>query len=947
MIHVRLRVFSIDAEPQLLSRETRGRRKARGRQPDRRRANSEGMSSEAVLLTCPSCRVTSRVCLSSQSCCPYCGHEYETDGAISFWRNSSEQMNTLHLPRIEQTRPSRLGNLTISRLGGAVQVTRIGALFLRPPSPTLPPIGQDPMTAWTPRDQNPISPRSYSVHQPSDSPESPVNYFGKSEDLTSFSRDQFFSEDQKLKYLESFRFMNSAFPFFIEREHHYMDTLKMKEGHGKYWRNAIHFLLSNKAHGFPLWNEFEEQMRSEDASFSCKPHVSAETTNTTFQHYFDDPLNHIQNSFDILMNDSVLVQLPFQPVMLFQWLTSSYFEFLEFELIMSPFYNLPIPKKFKPELACLHELLKTTQRNIGFLFDYLQCQITNKSEIFVGNLKVFDMILKKVMVFHKFWIEEFGIKHIEQLKIKCWQNWKCDKNRFRLKKGNMPLRKRNFLFNPDFWRGPHKDLKLFGNSNEQLFRQQDLTNEGSGEQLSVKEIEKILYDLFGTEALKNVNFAVLKHKGGFLKSLHKVMRAKELMELRDRINEKDQGVIGDAFIRIARIEFNDAFFEVARWIVYVFKTPPERFIIFNECLRDNLTLERVVSTIDNCEKTAFSLQDRLKFMWNTLDYKIFSQTISDSCALQYRLESIVLSCIDTHLQIENFENHKDDVLRDWQVVQYLLPCFVASYLNICECDPPVDESFKKCSEDQKLKYLESFRFVNSAFPFFIKKEHHDMASSKIKEGQGEYWGHAIHFLLSNKAHGFPLWNEFEEQMRSEDAYFSCKPHVSAETTNTTFQHYIKDPLKHFTNSLDILMNDSVLVQLPFQPVMLFQWLTSSYFGLLEFERNMPLRKRNFLFNPDFWRGPHKDLKLFGNSNEQLFRKQDLTNEGSGEQLSVKEIEKILYDLFGTEALKNVDVAVLKQKGGFLKSLHKARRAKELMELRFRINEKDLGLFITE
>ncbi|XP_059470269.1 probable E3 ubiquitin-protein ligase HECTD2 [Neocloeon triangulifer] len=217
MIHVRLRIFRTVRHPleqqqdeeeyedddghyDLLTKAFEERRLSRSRVRQKkkgrsRRAKSEGMSSEAILLTCPSCRVTSRVTLTSHSCCPYCGHEYETEGAISFWRNSSEQM--LHLPQIEQSRGSQFGNLTISRLGGSVQVTRVGALFLRPPSPTLPPIAQGNDVngaAWPPHDQNGITPRSYSLHQAPESPESPINYFGKSDDLSSFSREQFLQE---------------------------------------------------------------------------------------------------------------------------------------------------------------------------------------------------------------------------------------------------------------------------------------------------------------------------------------------------------------------------------------------------------------------------------------------------------------------------------------------------------------------------------------------------------------------------------------------------------------------------------------------------------------------------------------------------------------------------------------------------------------------------------
>ncbi|CAB3382983.1 Hypothetical predicted protein [Cloeon dipterum] len=516
------------------------------------------------------------------------------------------------------------------------------------------------------------------------------------------------SEFQKQKYLESFRFINNAFPFFIKQIHHDMGTFGMRNGQGEYWGHAIHFLLSNKAHGFPLWNEFEEQMRSEDASFSCKPHVSAQTTNSTFEHYFKISANNFYNALDILKEHSK------------------------------------------------------------------------------GN--------------------------------------------------NMALRKRNFLFNPDFWRGPHEGLKLFGNSNEQLVRVQDLTNEESGEQLSMDDdIEELLNELIKHDeaCFKDVDFAVLKQNCGFLKSLHKLRQATNEYQHVVSIKEDERGILVQTSVILnTYIEYFEALYEVAAWIVNSLRISPKTFV--NDfILHNNFNPEYVHLAIEDFEKSVIDLQARWEYLkkrsiqHRTTLNKLTTLQVS-GWKLQKRILDIVLNCVHTHLQIVNFENQKDDVLRDWQVVQYLLPCFVASYLNICECDPPVDESFKKWyynfidnliesavfksvnfgSEDQKLKYLESFCFINSAFPFFIKKEHHDMASSKMKEGQGEYWGHAIHFLLSNKAHGFPLWNEFEEQMRSKDASFSCKPHVSAETTNSTFEHYFEKSANNFYNALDILTQDS-------------------------------------------------------------------------------------------------------------------------------------------
>ncbi|CAB3382982.1 Hypothetical predicted protein [Cloeon dipterum] len=302
-----------------------------------------------------------------------------------------------------------------------------------------------------------------------------------------FKNVNFGSEDQKLKYLESFRFINSAFPFFIKEEHHAMASSEMKEGQGEYWGHAIHFLLSNKAHGFPLWNEFEEQMRSVDASFSCKPHVSAKTTNSAFEHYFEKSANNFNNALDFLMQDS---------------------------------------------------------------------------------------------------------------------------------------------------------------------------------------------------------------KSGFLKSSHKLKQLFDANRL-DLIEDHERGILGETYILNYYTEFVEVFSEASSWIVNTFNISPKPFVDdFNGTFDDNLYPDFVQLPIEYVKKFVVELGKTREFLssYSTL---ILRRTQVFSCDFQKRILDIVLNCIDTHLQIENFENEKDDVLRDWQVVQYLLPCFVASYLNICESEPPVDESFKK------------------------------------------------------------------------------------------------------------------------------------------------------------------------------------------------------------------------------------------------------------
>ncbi|CAB3381502.1 Hypothetical predicted protein [Cloeon dipterum] len=363
-----------------------------------------------------------------------------------------------------------------------------------------------------------------------------ILHANKLADFTAFKNTP---EDFKTKQQESFQFVESTFPFYIRPEHHVMSLLVPGNSKGEYWGDAAHFLLSNKAHGFPLWSEFEKQIRSTDTKISCMPHISTNMTKLILKHEQHHQLDQADGAW-FASSPFVLAQLPFQPVLLFQWLTQSLFLLSNFEMQMRYFYAIPVTARFKPHLMSLHKLLKTTQRNIGFLFDYLQQQVESKQEIFVGNLKVFEIILNGVLPFLTFWNEKNGHLYVSNLIMKCWEHCDTDGEIFKLERGSMAFKKRNFLFNPDFWRGPSENLRLFGNSNEYLVR-----------------------------------------------------------------GRKD--------------------------------------------LPDDTTWRKAMK-----------------------DWNINIET-------KVRCQNIVSQCIGAHLNIENFEKEKDNAMRDWQVVQFLLPCFISLY----------------------------------------------------------------------------------------------------------------------------------------------------------------------------------------------------------------------------------------------------------------------------
>ncbi|CAB3381503.1 Hypothetical predicted protein [Cloeon dipterum] len=501
-----------------------------------------------------------------------------------------------------------------------------------------------------------------------------ILHANKLADFTAFKNTP---EDFKTKQQESFQFVESTFPFYIRPEHHVMSLLVPGNSKGEYWGDAAHFLLSNKAHGFPLWSEFEKQIRSTDTKISCMPHISTNMTKLILKHEQHHQLDQADGAW-FASSPFVLAQLPFQPVLLFQWLTQSLFLLSNFEMQMRYFYAIPVTARFKPHLMSLHKLLKTTQRNIGFLFDYLQQQVESKQEIFVGNLKVFEIILNGVLPFLTFWNEKNGHLYVSNLIMKCWEHCDTDGEIFKLERGSMAFKKRNFLFNPDFWRGPSENLRLFGNSNEYLVRgRKDLPDDTTWRK-AMKDwninIETKVNEITKSARKKHHDYDYLmKNNLEFKKRMKKVKRRSSGLAVEPR----DSRILGFVLNVNTLIELEIAIWRALFYIAEEYNISPANIV--QKCgLYDNIDIDTIESLLSDLNYHYTNYKSLSEF---GNEYSVSTIKLTDSLDIQYevRCQNIVSQCIGAHLNIENFEKEKDNAMRDWQVVQFLLPCFISLY----------------------------------------------------------------------------------------------------------------------------------------------------------------------------------------------------------------------------------------------------------------------------
>ncbi|CAB3379218.1 Hypothetical predicted protein [Cloeon dipterum] len=116
------------------------------------------------------------------------------------------------------------------------------------------------------------------------------------------------------------------------------------------------------------------------------------------------------------------------------------------------------------------------------------------------------------------------------------------------------------------------------------------------------------------------------------------------------------------------------------------------------------------------------------------------------------------------------------------------------------------------NDEEKQRQLGCFRYFNEAFPFFIPMEHHRMSVEGITKSspKGQYWGLAIHFLISTKGHGSEHWKDFQRQLRHEE--ITCHPYIS----DTTRLKLLPNGAPQCNSSEDYFFEPALLLQIPYE-----------------------------------------------------------------------------------------------------------------------------------
>ncbi|XP_065344160.1 uncharacterized protein LOC135942135 [Cloeon dipterum] len=536
--------------------------------------------------------------------------------------------------------------------------------------------------------------------------------FRYQEDLERLMGSEFEVERTRLSIYD-FKSFNKAFPFYIPLPHHTMSVNGIRETglDGQYWQVAAQFLLSNKVLGPSIWNN--------DLQSGHKA-----SKNEKKSHIIKGSIPQCRRPEDFLFEPWILIQLPFQPVLLHQWLVAVFVEVLIFEMEMSEFYNYPFPEEFKIAVSELDIILKALKGNLGFGFDWLQSQAEAacENEIVVGDLVEFTNMLKETLAFLEFRFS-VGRTVISALKKLCWSASQSQSKLVELEKTKTAFDERNFLYNWTAWR-EIGDVTVFGNSSERLVSYED--------DLHSKLLGKNTYP---THCRSNVVIGNLIKNFSpqidiiffvfdptcckLVQNLRNCENATTLMMIR----KEEHGILGSILYNKMKVELVDACDKLGSYLCKVSKTSPSTFFEGKYGDANDIDLPKIMCALSKMHDTEkWELQNLLhEVKKNILESDGCSPYFADGSEkiasdFEARIKRIVYETIADHYKIKEFEKEKDEKLREWQIGQYLLPCFVASFLDLC-ADISVDESTKEWYMrfvDELIASYENFGFSRSS-----------------------------------------------------------------------------------------------------------------------------------------------------------------------------------------------------------------------------------------
>ncbi|CAB3360697.1 Hypothetical predicted protein [Cloeon dipterum] len=648
----------------------------------------------------------------------------------------------------------------------------------------------------------------------------------KLEDSAVFENVQFRSKAEKDQKLSIFKNLNKLFPFYIPMEHHRMNVKGMVKNspNGQYWAVALYFLLSSNGHNQYAWNEFQEHLdahsegKNVNNSTCAAPYISDFTMDTLFPGGNPPQCQRVEE----YINDPwVLMQLQFQPALFHQWLVAFMVEIYKMSMELSELHHLPscLHGKDKNVIIGIFEWNKSAWKYVSQGFSFLQAWAEFNYQDMRNMFPGIDFPYQ----FMKIYIDHDVLNVIRSYKKLAWGNSHVALNKLEDVKYQVP---RN-IYDLSFWKKTTLERLTMFESAEYDFEAGSLEE---GKDKTVFGIDELLeslqpfcnHKLEFSQKLKNF----LSQDDEFLTVVSQLKREVDITALL-RIRKEENGIIGTALSISQYHKMND-FANCAKGRLYkLTKIDPSKLLRVNY---DDLSLLKKLNIEDFKEnppviKSRFLddntiIEPMLKFEIDAVDKKCpcFTEdpaTIADK--FEARIKNIVRERVKLHSKNILNEFRAIDTnpgINDWKFAQYLLPCFVASMLELLTND-------KETAISRKMTewYIAIINMLICSYE--VRKQDYKMNDNEVDEE------HLAYFVKSWFSSPILLKSFFKSTIDNLRFIFS---------KDKSFQTHFDQVLHSFESLFEVLINScefSPSSKLPSRTDYCFEMQTFDFFILLE------------------------------------------------------------------------------------------------------------------
>ncbi|XP_065340099.1 uncharacterized protein LOC135939567 [Cloeon dipterum] len=372
------------------------------------------------------------------------------------------------------------------------------------------------------------------------------------------------------------------------------------------------------------------------------------------------------------------------------------------------FYSFQFPESCKTAVDKLDFMWVDLNEHLGHCFDLLQHLVDRDINYALQELDSITENIKSMLSILDFWFTN-GKGVIRALKKMCWAGEDTKSALAAKRKSVSPLSNRNFVYNPEWWtQTENRSSKLFGSSSEDvLHRYPYLQIENRTETERAKLYGQLFckFPLVVDTDTVETYFEGVSLDNEFWNELKETSNFECLLDIDEWQHES--GILGAVLAMRSRATFMEAALKIPGHLSKVTKKSPMEFFDINFAnAKSDLKLSEIIQILDNVvpsEKfSLFHMLDQLEESTKQrLEPRLVLNIFTDLKVVAEILEAKIRYTVLKHISycykgLDHDEGELHD-FKDWCLVQYLLPCFVASLLDLWE-----NESAK---EGVKIWYL--------------------------------------------------------------------------------------------------------------------------------------------------------------------------------------------------------------------------------------------------